>query len=115
MKIIKYFNELYSQKNQLNLLNWAYWVIISVSIVLAAILAIFNQSLGAALLIIPILCLASICLNMFVWRIIESIAKKKTKSKIYKSIVKIDKMISKHDRSKSTKKSQAKRYSKSSR
>ena len=114
MQVIKYFDKLYKDKNQLNLLNWTYWVLISIGIICSAVVAIFSQPLGAALLIIPILCLIAICLNMFTWRIVENMAQKRGKSKLYQILCKTDKIINKQNK-KATKKTHAKRHTQSSR
>ena len=114
MQAIKYFDSLYREKNQINLLNWAYLILVAIGTICSAIIAIFSQSLGAALLIVPILSLVAICLNIFMWHIIENIVKKKEKSKIYQIILKLDKTITRQSK-KTVKKSNAKRQKKSSR
>ena len=135
MQIVEHFDKMYRDKEQLSLLSWTYWVLTSIGLILSGIAAIFNQSLGAALLVIPIICLVAVCLNMFTWGIIASVAQKKRNSRLYRLLVRIEYLINKQEKKsaktakvtkktkkakKSTKttkakKSNAKRHAKSSR
>ncbi len=67
------FTKLYREKSQVTLLTWAY-VIISVAVVIVAgLIALINQSVGVAILIVPLVAVAAMCANIFVWSLIRFI------------------------------------------
>lgn len=71
MNILKYFAKLYEERRELALLEWTYLVIGVVSIMVAGILALFNQSLGLAVLIVPFVALIAMCMNVVAWALIK--------------------------------------------
>ncbi|MBO4854905.1 hypothetical protein J6X15_02140 [Candidatus Saccharibacteria bacterium] len=67
------FSKMYREKDQVGLLTWAY-VIISVAVVIVAgLIALINQSVGVAILIIPLVAVAAMCANVMVWSLIRFI------------------------------------------
>jgi len=85
-----YFVKLYKEKRELTILEWVYGAIAIVSVVLAGIFALFNQSVGVAFLIVPLIAAVAFSMNLVSWAIvklvIESfIPKEETESESEKS------------------------------
>ena len=87
------FSKMYREKKQLSLLTWAY-AIISIAVVIAAgLIALINQSVGVAILIIPLVAIAAMCANVIMWSLIRFLlqtyeTKEKAKQRAAKRAVK---------------------------
>ena len=60
-KFLQYLKQLYKEQRELTILEVTYLIIAVLSFLVAAVIALLNQSLGVALLIIPFLLFSSIC------------------------------------------------------
>lgn len=87
--MIKGLIKLYEGGRELTLLEIAYFVLAIVSFVIAGIVALFNQSLGVSMLIVPLFALIAGVVNIVAWSIVkillEGLVNKKGKSKTAKS------------------------------
>ena len=78
------FTRIYREKRQVSLLTWAYAIISVAVIIVAGLIALINQSVGVAILIIPLIAIAAMCANIMVWSLIRFILEtheQKTKAK----------------------------------
>ena len=78
------FTKIYREKRQVSLLTWAYAIISVAVIIVAGLIALINQSVGVAILIIPLIAIAAMCANIMVWSLIRFILEtheQKTKAK----------------------------------
>ena len=73
MDSLNYFLKLYREKKQLTLLALAYCIIAGIFVFVAGICALFNQSFGISMLIIPLSALAALCFNIVVWALVKLI------------------------------------------
>lgn len=71
MELFDYFLKLYKEKKQLALLNCSYGVVAALFVIISGICALFNQSLGVSLLIVPLIAIASICFNIIIWALVK--------------------------------------------
>ncbi len=69
----EYFTKLYREKSQVTLLTWAYGIISVVVVLTAGLIALINQSVGVAVLIIPLISISALCANIFVWALVRFI------------------------------------------
>ena len=80
MNILRYFIDLYRKNRQLALISWVYGIIAVVFVFVAGIFALINQSVGVAILIIPLVAICALSANVVVWALIhlmlDSTAKK---------------------------------------
>lgn len=88
-KFISYIKQLYKDKRELTILEVTYLIIAIISFLVAAIIALLNQSLGVALLIIPFVSFLALSANMIVWALVrilldESIKNDHKKSEVSK-------------------------------
>lgn len=67
MNILRYFVDLYRKNRQLVLLSWIYGVIAVIFVFIAGILALINQSVGIALLIVPLVAISALSANIVAW------------------------------------------------
>jgi len=67
------FMKMYREKRQVSLLTWTYAIISAAVIVVAGLIALINQSVGVAILIIPLIAVAAMCANIMVWSLIRFI------------------------------------------
>lgn len=67
------FTKMYREKRQVSLLTWTYAIISAAVIVVAGLIALINQSVGVAILIIPLIAVAAMCANIMVWSLIRFI------------------------------------------
>lgn len=65
--MFSYFKKLQKDNNRFGMLEYAYIIIVIVSIFIAGIIALFNQSLGVSLLVIPLIAAAAGTLNLVIW------------------------------------------------
>lgn len=80
MNILRYFINLYRKNRQLTLLSWVYGIIAVVFVFVAGIFALINQSVGVAILIVPLIAICALSANIVVWALVhlmlDSTAKK---------------------------------------
>jgi len=69
-----YFLKLYKQHRELVLLEWAYAAVSLATFLIAGVLALINQSLGVALLIIPLIAFVTCTVNVVTWALIKLVA-----------------------------------------
>ncbi len=78
--MIKDLIKLYKDRRELTLLEIAYFILSILSFVAAGVVALFNQSLGVSILIVPLVALVAGVMNIVAWSlvklIIEALAKK---------------------------------------
>ena len=67
------FTKMYREKRQVTLLSWAYAIISIAVVIVAGLIALINQSIGVAILIVPLIAVAAMCANVFVWSLIRFI------------------------------------------
>lgn len=65
--MFSYFKKLQKDNNRFGMLEYAYIVIIVVSVFIAGIIALFNQSLGVSVLVVPLIAAAAGTLNLVIW------------------------------------------------
>ena len=88
-KFLIYLKQLYKEKRELTILEVTYLIIAIISFLVAAVIALLNQSLGVALLIIPFVSFLALSANMIVWALVrmlldESSKNDHKKSEVYK-------------------------------
>ena len=80
MNILRFFIDLYRKNRQLALLSIVYGLIAIVFVFIAGIFALINQSVGIAILIVPLIAIAALSANIVAWALInlafDCIAKK---------------------------------------
>ena len=80
MNILRYFIGLYRKNRQLVLLSWVYGILAVVLVFIAGIFALINQSVGVAILIVPLIAICALSANVVTWALIhlmlDSTAKK---------------------------------------
>ena len=80
MNILRYFIDLYRKNRQLTLLSWVYGIIAVIFVFIAGIFALINQSVGVAILIVPLIAICALSANVVVWALVhlmlDSTAKK---------------------------------------
>lgn len=73
MDVFKYFMNLYRGRKQVILLSWAYLFMAVVSVLIAGICALINQSVGVGMLILPLIAITALCANIVVWSFVRFI------------------------------------------
>ena len=73
MSVVRYFLHLYQEKKQVALLAWAYAIIMVISTLIAGLVALFDQSLGVGLLIVPLIALVAFSVNILMWAMVRFI------------------------------------------
>ena len=95
-----YFLSLYRDKQQVVLLTWIYSAIALIFVVIATLVYLANQPAGAALLIVPLVAIASLCMNVVFYTLVTAIlgpiAKKKPTKKTTKKKTTRKKATKKH-------------------
>lgn len=80
MNILRYFIDLYRKNRQLTLISWVYGIIAVVFVFVAGVFALINQSVGVAILIVPLVAICALSTNVVVWALVhlmlDSTAKK---------------------------------------
>ena len=72
MSMTRYFSKLYQEKRELALVGWAYFAMMIVSVVIAIVtFAVFNESLGVGILIVPMVAMVAISMNVVAWTLIK--------------------------------------------
>lgn len=73
MDLVNYFMNLYKSRKQVILLTWAYLFLAAVTVLIAGICALINQSVGVAMLIIPLVAIIALCMNVVAWSFVRFI------------------------------------------
>lgn len=71
MTIAKYLTKLYEDRRELALLQWTYLAMAVVSVVIAGVFALFNQSLGVSILIVPLAAFIAMSMNIIAWALVK--------------------------------------------
>ncbi len=71
MEVINYFAKLYKEKKQIALLAWAYSILAVVTIFVAGLCALINQSVGVRMLIVPLISIIALCTNVVTWSLVR--------------------------------------------
>lgn len=64
--------ELYRSNKRLELLQYAYVGVFIAVLVLAGLIALINQAVGVALLVVPLICLIAAAMNLIAWSLVKS-------------------------------------------
>ena len=89
-KLLQYLKQLYNEQRELTILEVTYLIIAVLSFLVAAVIALLNQSLGVALLIIPFVSFLALSANMIVWALVRMLLDESTKNDHKKSEVSKD-------------------------
>ena len=73
MDLVNYFMNLYRNRKQIILLTWAYLLLAAVTVLIAGVCALINQSVGVAMLILPLIVIAALCMNVVAWSFVRFI------------------------------------------
>lgn len=79
-KFLQYLKQLYKEQRELTILEVTYLIIAVLSFLVAAVIALLNQSLGVALLIIPFVSFLALSANMIVWALVRMLLDESTKN-----------------------------------
>ncbi len=71
MNILRYYINLYRKNRQLTLISWVYGIIAVVFVFVAGIFALINQSVGVAILIVPLIAICALSANVVVWALVH--------------------------------------------
>ena len=71
MNILGYFLGLYQEKKQVALLAWAYGLVAVAVTILAGLVALINQSVGVAIMIVPLIAVVAFSVNVVMWALIR--------------------------------------------
>ena len=71
MNILGYFLGLYQEKKQVALLSWAYGIIAVGVTIIAGLVALINQSVGVAFMIIPLIAIVAFSVNIVMWALVR--------------------------------------------
>ena len=71
--MIKDLIKLYKDRRELTLLEITYFALSIVSFAIAGIIALFNQSLGVSVLIVPLIALVAGIMNIVAWSLVKLI------------------------------------------
>ena len=102
--VFDYFIDLYKQNKQIVLLTWCYSIIAIVFVMIAGLIALINQPLGVAILIVPLVAIIALCMNIVFWALIHLALDTKEKAALKKQ-VKTEEKASKKTSKKPAKKS----------
>lgn len=97
--MINYIVKLYREGRELALLEIAYFAITVFAFVVAAIVALFSQSLGVSILVVPLVSLIAGVMNIVAWSLVklfvEKIAEGKKAKRIAEKAEKTEKVTKK--------------------
>lgn len=71
MNLFKHFTKLYEERRELALLQWTYFVMAILSVLIAGIFALINQSLGVSILIVPLVAFVAMSMNIVAWALVK--------------------------------------------
>lgn len=77
--LISYLKQLYKEKRELTILEITYLIIAGISFLVAAVIALLNQSLGVGLLIIPFIAFLAFSANLIVWALVKMLVEESIK------------------------------------
>ena len=72
--MINYIVKLYKEGRELALVELAYFVITLLAFAIAGIVALFNQSLGVSILVVPLVSLIACVMNVVAWALVKLVA-----------------------------------------
>lgn len=78
--LLSYLKQLYKEKRELTILEITYLVIAGISFLVAAVIALLNQALGVALLIIPFVAFLAFSANLIVWALVKMLLEESVKT-----------------------------------
>jgi hypothetical protein len=84
-KFLQYLKQLYKEQRELTILEITYLIIAVLSFLVAAVIALLNQSLGVALLIIPFVSFLALSANIIVWALIRMLLEESTRADLKRS------------------------------
>ncbi|MBQ2638648.1 MAG: hypothetical protein Q4E70_02705 [Candidatus Saccharibacteria bacterium] len=64
--------ELYKNQKRLELLQYAYVMAFAATLIAAGLIALINQAVGVAILIVPLVCLIAAAMNLIAWSLVKS-------------------------------------------
>jgi len=64
--------ELYKNQKRLELLQYAYVMAFAATLIAAGLIALINQAVGVAILIVPLVCLIAAAMNLVAWSLVKS-------------------------------------------
>ena len=73
MDLVNYFMNLYRNRKQIILLTWAYLLLAGITVLVAGVCALINQSVGVAMLILPLIAIIALCMNVVAWSFVRFI------------------------------------------
>lgn len=83
--------KLYKDGKELTLLEITYFALSVLSFVVAGVVALFNQSLGVSILIVPLIALIAGVMNIVAWSLVKLIIEHLATKKSAKTIRPVDK------------------------
>ena len=104
-KFLQYLKQLYKEQRELTILEITYLIIAVLSFLVAAVIALLNQSLGVALLIIPFVSFLALSANIIVWALIRMLLEESTRADLKRS--QTEKIIEKSSEEQKPKRSKA--------
>lgn len=84
-KFLQYLKQLYKEQRELTILEITYLIVAVLSFLVAAVIALLNQSLGVALLIIPFVSFLALSANIIVWALIRMLLEESTRADLKRS------------------------------
>lgn len=63
--------KLYKNHRELTLLEITYFILMIIAFVVAGVVALFSQSLGVSILIVPLVCLIAGVMNLVAWALVK--------------------------------------------
>lgn len=63
--------KLYKNHRELTLLELTYFMLMLLAFAVAGVVALFNQSLGVSILIVPLVCLVACVVNLVAWAVVK--------------------------------------------
>ena len=92
--MINWIINLYKNHRELTLLEITYFMLMMVAFVVAGVVALFSQSLGVSILIVPLVCLIAGAMNLVAWALVK---------------LALENLMSWHDQKNNTKKDDSKK------
>lgn len=77
--MLNYLSKLYHENRKLELLEVSYLIIAVAAFLIAAVIALFNQSLGVGVLIVPLIVILTFAVNIVTWSVVKFVAEEGTK------------------------------------
>ena len=67
-----YFKNLYKEHKQFALIEWTYAILTVATLLIVGLVNLINPSVGAGLLIIPLVCFIAFAMNLVAWSLIKT-------------------------------------------